>query len=92
VAGRDYRVTVGAVPDLPIQGTAADGVAATDVASWQMDDVRTVTDPVGLTDSTSTVTTSARTAADALGITDSVSAVLNATTGWGASWGASWGR
>ena len=41
MAGREYRVTVGTVSGLPLSGSAADGVAATDVASWQMDGVRT---------------------------------------------------
>jgi len=77
VAGRDIRVTIGTVSGLPLSETVADGVAAADVASWQMDGVRTITDPVGLTDAVLTVQGIFEAVADALGISDSVSAVLN---------------
>lgn len=91
MAGRDTRVTVGAVPDLPVYGTASDGVVATDSAEWQIALARSPSDPADVTDSASRVATSARTVADSAGATDAVSAVLNSTTGWGASWGAAWG-
>ena len=77
MAGRDYRVTVGTVSGLPLSGSAADGVAATDVASWQMDGVRTASDPVGLTDALSVIASIFNSLTDPVGLTDSVSGVLN---------------
>ena len=78
MAGRDYRVTIGTVSGLPLSGSAADGVAATDVASWQMDGVRTASDPVGLTDAVAVIASILDSLADSVGLTDSVSAVLGA--------------
>lgn len=80
MAGREYRVTIGTVSKLPLSETAADGVAATDVASWQMDGVRTPSDPVGLTDAASRVLSASRTVADPVGVLDEVTAILDAMT------------
>ena len=77
MAGREYRVTIGTVSGFPLSGSAADGVAATDVASWQMDGVRTASDPVGLTDAVAVIASILDSLADSVGLTDSVSAVLN---------------